>query len=49
MRTLKLNTSHMIYQTQTIIIIASDRRSEVIICEIDSVRSCVTDCCEAAR
>jgi len=31
------------------IIIASDRQSEVTICEIDSVRSCVTACCEAAR
>jgi len=31
------------------IIIASDRRSEVTIWEIDSVRSCVTACCEAAR
>jgi len=27
----------------------SDRRSEVTICEIDSVRSCVTACCEAAQ
>jgi len=31
------------------IIIASDWRSEVTICEIHSVRSCVTACCEAAR
>jgi len=33
----------------TAIIIVSDRRSEVTICEIDSVRSCVTACCEAVR
>ena len=31
------------------IIIVSDRRSEVTICKIDSVRSCVTACCEAAQ
>ena len=31
------------------IIIASDRQPEVTLCETDSVRSCVTTCCEAAQ